>query len=82
MGLRLEVLKWEDQSGGRQIVARMPESGMADIKLGARAIVQESQAAVVLPGVFEFLPHLRSPEHELRERKCRGDFVAAGEGPA
>lgn len=46
MGLRLEVLKWEDQSGGRQIVARMPESGMADIKLGARAIVQESQAAV------------------------------------
>ncbi|MCO5166866.1 MAG: SPFH domain-containing protein [Planctomycetes bacterium] len=46
MGLRLEVLKWEDTSGGRQIVARMPESGMADIKLGARCIVQESQAAV------------------------------------
>jgi membrane protease subunit (stomatin/prohibitin family) len=46
MGLRLEVLKWEDQSGGRQIVARMPESGMADIKLGARCIVMESQAAV------------------------------------
>lgn len=46
MGLRLEVLKWEDQSGGRQIVARMPESGMADLKLGARVIVQESQAAV------------------------------------
>jgi membrane protease subunit (stomatin/prohibitin family) len=46
MGLRLEVLKWEDQSGGRQIVARMPESGMADLKLGARVIVQDSQAAV------------------------------------
>jgi membrane protease subunit (stomatin/prohibitin family) len=46
MGLRLEVLKWEDSSGGRQIVQRMPESGMADIKLGARAIVQDSQAAV------------------------------------
>lgn len=46
MGLRLEVLKWEDASGGRQIVARMPESGMADLKLGARCIVQDSQAAV------------------------------------
>ncbi len=46
MGLRLEVLKWEDHSGGRQIVCRVPEAGMADLKLGARAIVQESQAAV------------------------------------
>lgn len=45
-GLRLEVLKWEDQSGGREIVHRTPESGMADLKLGARVIVQESQAAV------------------------------------
>lgn len=46
MGLRLEVLKWEDRSGGREIVHRAPESGMADLKLGARVIVQESQAAV------------------------------------
>jgi len=46
MGLRMEVLKWEDRSGGNQIVARMPKSGMADLKMGARAIVQESQAAV------------------------------------
>lgn len=46
MGLRLEVLKWEDTSGGRQIVCRVPEAGMADLKLGARCIVQESQAAV------------------------------------
>lgn len=46
MGLRLEVLKWEDRSGGTEIVHRVPESGMADLKLGARVIVQESQAAV------------------------------------
>ena len=46
MGLRLEVLKWEDRSGGTEIVHRVPESGMADLKLGARAIVMESQAAV------------------------------------
>lgn len=46
MGLKLEVIKWEDRSGGRQIVHRVPEHGMADIKLGARCIVQESQAAV------------------------------------
>lgn len=46
MGLRLEVLKWEDRSGGRQMVQRVPESGMADLKLGARCIVQDSQAAV------------------------------------
>lgn len=46
MSLRLDVLKWEDTSGGRQIVARMPEAGMADLKLGSRCIVQESQAAV------------------------------------
>lgn len=46
MGLRLEVLKWEDRSGGTEIVHRAPESGMADLKLGARVIVMESQAAV------------------------------------
>lgn len=46
MGIRLEVLKWEDTSGGTQIVQRMPPQGMADLKLGARVLVQESQAAV------------------------------------
>lgn len=46
MGLNLEVLKWEDTSGGTQIVQRLPAQGMADLKLGARVIVQSSQAAV------------------------------------
>ena len=46
MSMKLEVLKWEDQSGGRTIVHRVPQAGMADIKLGARCIVQDSQAAV------------------------------------
>jgi membrane protease subunit (stomatin/prohibitin family) len=46
MGIRLEVLKWEDKSGGTQIVNRVPEGGMADLKLGAKCIVMESQAAV------------------------------------
>ncbi|MEZ6188474.1 MAG: SPFH domain-containing protein [Planctomycetota bacterium] len=46
MGLRLEVIKWEDRSGGTEIVHRVPEGGMADIKLGARCIVMDSQAAV------------------------------------
>ena len=46
MSIRLEVLKWEDLSGGTQIVQRAPASGMADLKLGARVIVQESQQAV------------------------------------
>lgn len=45
MGLRMEVLKWEDNTGNR-MVQRMPEQGMADLKLGARCIVQESQAAI------------------------------------
>jgi membrane protease subunit (stomatin/prohibitin family) len=46
MSIRLEVLKWEDTSGGTQIVQRVPAQGMADIKLGAKAIVASSQAAV------------------------------------
>jgi membrane protease subunit (stomatin/prohibitin family) len=46
MGIRLEVLKWEDTSGGKTIVHRVPQQGMADLKLGARCIVMESQAAV------------------------------------
>jgi membrane protease subunit (stomatin/prohibitin family) len=46
MSIRLEVLKWEDTSGGTQIVQREPAQGMADLKLGARVIVATSQAAV------------------------------------
>ena len=49
MSLRLEVLKWEDRSGGKTIVHRVPQAGMADLKLGARCIVQESQAAISPP---------------------------------
>src|SRR5437870_8365024 len=46
MSIRLEVLKWEDTSGGTQIVQRVPPSGMADLKLGAKALVASSQTAV------------------------------------
>ncbi|RMG13881.1 MAG: DUF4339 domain-containing protein [Planctomycetota bacterium] len=46
MSERLEVIKWEDRSGGRTMVQRVPEQGMGRIKLGARVIVQEGQAAV------------------------------------
>ncbi|MBL4847497.1 MAG: SPFH domain-containing protein [Planctomycetes bacterium] len=46
MSLRLEVLKWEDNSRGSRMVQRIPAQGMADLKLGARCIVQEGQAAV------------------------------------
>jgi membrane protease subunit (stomatin/prohibitin family) len=45
MAWRMEVLKWEDNSG-TGIVQRMPPQGMADLKTGARVIVQESQEAV------------------------------------
>src|SRR4051812_18341238 len=45
-GLGLEVLKWEDTSGGTQIVQRLPAQGMAALKLGARVLVSSSQAAV------------------------------------
>jgi len=46
MSIRLEVIKWEDTSGGHQIVQRVPPQGMADLKLGAKVIVQRSQACV------------------------------------
>jgi len=46
MSLRLEVIKWEDTSRGTRMVQRVPAQGMADLKLGARCIVQEGQAAV------------------------------------
>jgi membrane protease subunit (stomatin/prohibitin family) len=46
MGLNIEVMKWEDSSGGTQIVQRLPAQGMAALKLGARVIVQSSQSAV------------------------------------
>src|SRR5438270_9920073 len=46
MSIRLEVIKWEDTSGGRTIVQRVPAQGMTDLKLGARLIVSKGQAAV------------------------------------
>jgi membrane protease subunit (stomatin/prohibitin family) len=60
--MRLEVLKWEDTSGGHQIVQRIPEQGMSDLKLGARCIVQKGQAAVFFRDgkaldVFQEGPH-------------------------
>lgn len=46
MSLRLDVIKWEDNSRGSRMVQRIPAQGMADLKLGTRCIVSEGQAAV------------------------------------
>lgn len=42
----LEVIEWMDESGN-ELLHRIPESGSAEIKLGAQLIVRESQAGIL-----------------------------------
>ncbi len=45
----LEVLEWFDENG-QEICHRIPEKGSGEFKLGAQAIVRDSQAAVFYSG--------------------------------
>ncbi|MBU1319131.1 MAG: SPFH domain-containing protein [candidate division Zixibacteria bacterium] len=45
MGMMLEVIEWVDLNSS-DMIHRIPEEGSLDIKLGAQAIVRESQTAV------------------------------------
>ncbi len=45
----LEVLEWFDSSG-KELAHRLPEHGSGEFKIGAQAIVRESQAAVFFSG--------------------------------